>query len=287
MTHASRRPDPLVRSEFFEGSALLARDLRLAVGDDARRDALHVTAHHGTWGVAWGLRLSVVGGAKLAVSPGAAFTPSGNGLTLYLTAELDVPIGEWRVLLQLPTPTARCETPSTCTGTELPAPRASVRLEPWANGVGGCCDADPSTVPLGRVIRGASLVIALGSRQVARPLRRPAIVTGRAPAGSLSWLTVSGYELDSWVDTSSADMRGTPLYFVQLADLTATGTPVPAPLLRVRDAGASGFRLTAICGAASAAAANSARSLLQQSLAGTTVLWTALLPARGPAGGWS
>ncbi len=285
------RHAPLVRVEYDDGVAFLARDLRLAQDDADRRAALHVAAHHGTWGIVVGLQVAVLpGNTTISVTAGAGYLRTGEPVVLEQDVQLAVPVGRWRLHL-VPTLAAdRCERPTTCTGYRPPVLHPTVALAPWDEGTARDCCEDPGlSIPLARVERSALITIDSGYRQVARAQSRPAIVSGRVPSGTMSWDAPGGAMLSTSVDTSSARLPDGVLYFATLVDMAPiqSGPSALGPLIELTLPTSTSFRLIVRAGAQTAGAAASVLTRTRAALQLAGVIWHAVLPSRGPNGGWS
>jgi len=283
------RHAPLVRVEYDDGMALLARDLRLAQDDADRRAALHVLAHHGTWGVVTGLQVMVLAGnTTVAVSAGIGYLRSGEPLVLEQNVQLAVPAGRWRLHLVPALAADRCEPNITCVGNLPPVLHPTVLLV--ADQDGGCnCDDPGLSIPLARIERAAAISIDIGYRQMVRAQRRPGIVSGRVPSGTMSWDSMGGAMLSTMVDTSIGRLPDGVLYFATLVDIPPlqSGPPAFGPLIELRLPTRTSFRLIVRAGAQAAANAVSVLTRTRAALQQAGIIWHAVLPTRGPNGGWS
>jgi len=283
------RHAPLVRVEYDDGAALLARDLRLAQDDADRRAALHVSAHHGTWGVVTGLQVTVLAGnTTMAVSAGVGYLRTGEPLVLEQDVQLTVPVGRWRLQLVPALSGDRCERPITCTG-DLPSVlHPTVALV--ADEGSACNCEDPGlSIPLARVERAASITVDLGYRQMVRAQRRPGVISGRVLPGTMSWDTMGGAMLSASIDTSAAKLPDGVLYFATLVDIAPlqSGPPAFGPLVELRLPTRTSFRLIVRAGAQAPANAVSVLTRTRAALQQAGIIWHAVLPTRGPNGGWS
>jgi len=109
------------------------------------------------------------------------------------------------------------------------------------------------------------------------------------PSGTLSWDVMAGAALSTVVDTSSAHLPASPLYFATLVDVAAIGAgpPVCGPLVELRAPTSTGFQLVVRAGALTPGGAASALTRMRTMLQAAGIVWHAALPSRGPSGGWS
>lgn len=283
------RHAPLARVEYDDGAALRARDLCLAQDDADRRAALHVAAHHGTWGVVIGLQVTVLAGnTTVAVSAGVGYLRNGEPLVLEKDVQLVVPVGRWRLHLVHALSGDRCERSISCTGIVPPVLHPTITLA--SDEESGCnCDDSGLSIPLARIERATSITIDLGYRQMVRAQRRPGIISGRVPSGSMSWDTAGGAMLSTVVDTSSMKLPDGVLYFASLVDIAPlqSGPPAFGPLIELRLSTRTSFRLIVRASAQTPANAASVLARTRAALQQAGIIWHAVLPTRGPNGGWS
>ena len=157
-------------------------------------------------------------------------------------------------------------------------------------GAGCHCGEDPGlSSPLARVDRAAFITIDSGYRQVMRAQRRPAIVSGRVPSGTMSWDALGGAMLSTVVDTSSGRLPDGVLYFATLVDMAPiqSGPSALGPLIELKLPTSTSFRLIVRAGAQTAGAAASVLTRTRAALQQAGIIWHAVLPTRGPNGGWS
>jgi hypothetical protein len=286
----SRPAAPLERVAWFEGSALLERDLERAIALESRMLALHVGVVHDTWGVALGLSVALSDDRREAiVGPGLAYACRGEPLAVTALRRVPAPVGGpagdtvWDLVLA-PAPPAEgapCERVVACEGAALVAP-VSLRWE-LAGAAAPVAGPPPplaagvrlgAEVPIARFVRAAPAGTLVGpdmrARRVARALVRPHVGFGVVPPATLSWAGTAS--ASATVDTSAAGFNATPLYFAWPVGATAWPAGVVGPLASVAGATSHSFRLELRFGVRAGGPAASAGALAA-GLRGLTVAW--------------
>ena len=237
-----RRPRAVPeRIHWYEGSRLTRRDLADAIEHEARMLELHVRAVHDTFGIAFGLGVTLATGARsVVVQPGLAYGCRGASVLLHSPTTLAAPpasVGGTRFDLVLVAAQARgaCAAAEIdCTGERIPA-RASLRWRAADDDEHCDCDVPDDAIDLGRFVRSSTGTLTGPDntrRRRVRGLVRPHVASGITAAGALTWAQGTS-DLVASIDTSAAGFTTTPVYLVQIASPTPWTGGLVAPFVSV------------------------------------------------------
>jgi hypothetical protein len=294
------------RLRYFEGSLLASRDLNDDVAFEGRMRGLHVTALHGTSGVALGL--SVLPSAdrhSALVTAGLAYDGHAAEILLPVSLQLEAPLPptplpDSRAVFDLVIRAAVDEA-----SVVRPAGPGRDRSAGWPRPrwvFAGGETADSAAVPRGRDVRlGEDVPLArfrissdgtldgpdLTRRVSARPLLRPHIFSDSVEPGLLTWATESrlmAFSLVATVDTSAAGFSVTPYYVADLParpTLDEAGNLAVGPFLSLFDQRPTSFGIRLLFGFRDSEDVHD--QALQRWARKATVSWTGVEPFTGSA----
>lgn len=227
MRIAQLRPE---RLRYHGGQLLSALDLQDDFQVETQLRWWHTVGLHNTWGIAWGLDVSVVG-RRIRITPGMAYDYRGRELILAEATEINLP-DEGRLnpqpihwMLVASYDTASAYTPGVEIGVVCLDEHADSNPEhlifSWRN---------PDKVQMGTEVplllvsmSSISMGIDIRPRRYAQPMMRPHIFAGRTPPNTpwQPWTIFDdsdqhlGWSIE--VDTSEAGFLTVPHYFASLS----------------------------------------------------------------------
>ena len=247
-----RRPRAVPeRIQWYEGSRLTRRDIADAIEHESRMLELHVRAVHDTFGIAFGLGVTLAAGARaVVVQPGLAYGCRGASVWLHSVATLDAPPAStagttFDLVLVAAQPSRACAAPDVdCTGERIPS-RASLRWRAADDDERCDCDVPDDAIDLGRFVRSPSGMLTgpdNARRRCVRGLVRPHVASGITSPGALTWSQGTS-DLVASIDTSAAGFTTTPIYLAAITSQTPWQGGLVAPFVSVGQASPTRFNV--------------------------------------------